>query len=254
MRAASTTGASGLGAVTEGEHKLLQASIAALDQSQSPEQFKANLKRVRSTYEWIVNRTDANQPPPFSLRQDPSQSTGGTASAGAGGRTFIRDASGRSCHNIVNFEGQQHTFPTTPPTRKSRLRLPCQKLLHDAPMTAAGAYKAVDVGLQEVLRGWHRCRARWAPWRTGHQGAANWVSRKLGCQKIPRSRKQRVVEPDLRGALATIQTLGTFRANPRHRTWARISPHAVGFALNAGLGAGQLRGVVAPLPAGEADN
>ena len=96
MRAASTTGASGLGAVTESEHKLLQASIAALDQSQSPEQFKANLKRVRATYEWIVNRTDANQPPPFSLRQDPSQSTGSTGGAGAaGGRTFIRDPSGR---------------------------------------------------------------------------------------------------------------------------------------------------------------
>ena len=94
MRAASTTGASGLGAVTESEHKLLQASIAALDQEQSPEQFMANLKRVRATYEWIVNRTDANQPPPFSLRQDPSQGTG-TPSASGGGRTFIRDPSGK---------------------------------------------------------------------------------------------------------------------------------------------------------------
>jgi hypothetical protein len=96
MRAASTTGASGLGAVTEGEHKLLQASIAALDQEQSPEQLRANLKRVRATYEWIVNRTDANQPPPFSLRQDSSQSTGSTGGAGVpGGRTFIRDPSGK---------------------------------------------------------------------------------------------------------------------------------------------------------------
>jgi len=96
MRAASTTGASGLGAVTEGEHKLLQASIAALDQSQSPEQLRANLKRVRATYEWIINRTDPNQPPPFSLRPDASQSTNGSGSAGtAGGRTFIRDPSGK---------------------------------------------------------------------------------------------------------------------------------------------------------------
>ena len=96
MRAASTSGASGLGAVTEGEHKLLQASIAALDQEQSPEQFQANLKRVRATYEWIVNRTDANQPPPFSVRQGVSQSAGGAGGAGAaGGRTFIRDQSGR---------------------------------------------------------------------------------------------------------------------------------------------------------------
>jgi hypothetical protein len=64
MRAASPSGASGLGAVTEGEHRLLQASIAALRQSQSRDQFKENLAHVRNTYDWILNRTDPSAPPP----------------------------------------------------------------------------------------------------------------------------------------------------------------------------------------------
>ena len=95
MRAASTTGASGLGAVTEGEHKLLQASIAALDQSQDNAQLLTNLRRVRATYEWIVNRTDPNQPPPFSMQGGASATSGGGTPPAAGGRTFIRDPSGR---------------------------------------------------------------------------------------------------------------------------------------------------------------
>jgi len=86
MRAASPTGASGLGAVTEGEHRLLQASIAALDQSQSPTQFRANLARVRATYEWIVNRTDKNQPAPFTMRPSaaPTTESGGPFGTGGG--------------------------------------------------------------------------------------------------------------------------------------------------------------------------
>ena len=60
MRQASTTGASGLGAVTEPEHRMLMNSIAALEQSQGQDQLLANLKRVRATYDWIVNRTDKN--------------------------------------------------------------------------------------------------------------------------------------------------------------------------------------------------
>jgi hypothetical protein len=64
MRAASPSGASGLGAVTEGEHRLLQASIAALDQSQGTPQFLRNLQHVEDTYNWVVNRTSPNEPPP----------------------------------------------------------------------------------------------------------------------------------------------------------------------------------------------
>jgi hypothetical protein len=99
MRQSSTTGASGLGAVTESEHKLLQASIAALDQSQSPEQFMANLRRVRATYDWIVNRTSPNQPPPFSLQPSAGPrptTTGGAGGGGASGVTrWGRDANGK---------------------------------------------------------------------------------------------------------------------------------------------------------------
>lgn len=54
MREASPTGGA-LGAVSDTEQKLLQNSYAALSQSQSPEQFKTNLGRVRATFERIVH-------------------------------------------------------------------------------------------------------------------------------------------------------------------------------------------------------
>lgn len=50
MRDASATGGA-LGNVTERELELLQATIAALDQSQSPQQLTENLTRVRTQYE-----------------------------------------------------------------------------------------------------------------------------------------------------------------------------------------------------------
>lgn len=49
MRAASPTGGA-LGAVTERELALLQATIASLEQSQSEEQFRENLSRVELAY------------------------------------------------------------------------------------------------------------------------------------------------------------------------------------------------------------
>lgn len=54
MREASPTGGA-LGAVSDNEQKLLQNSYAALSQSQSEEQFKTNLGRVRATFERIVH-------------------------------------------------------------------------------------------------------------------------------------------------------------------------------------------------------
>lgn len=54
MRAASPTGGA-LGAVTENELKLLENSMAALQQSQSEGQFKANLGRVRANFEKVVH-------------------------------------------------------------------------------------------------------------------------------------------------------------------------------------------------------
>lgn len=54
MRESSPTGGA-LGNVTEGEQKMLQNSFAALSQSQSEEQFKTNLGRVRAVFERIVH-------------------------------------------------------------------------------------------------------------------------------------------------------------------------------------------------------
>jgi len=83
MRQASTTGASGLGAVTEPEHRMLMNSIAALEQSQGQEQLLANIRRVRATYDWIINRTDKNQPPPFAMQSaTPGGGSGGTTKSG----------------------------------------------------------------------------------------------------------------------------------------------------------------------------
>lgn len=84
MRQASTTGASGLGAVTEPEHRMLMNSIAALEQSQGQDQLLANLKRVRATYDWVINRPDKNQPPPFVMQPSQPTTTGG---GGTGGTT-----------------------------------------------------------------------------------------------------------------------------------------------------------------------
>lgn len=54
MRESSPTGGA-LGAVTERELDLLKNSFASLSQTQSPEQFKTNLGRVRATFERIVH-------------------------------------------------------------------------------------------------------------------------------------------------------------------------------------------------------
>ena len=67
MRNASATGGA-LGQVSERENLLLQRTLGSLEQSQSPEQFKANLKRLRELYLDIIhgpgNRPgQAEQPP-----------------------------------------------------------------------------------------------------------------------------------------------------------------------------------------------
>lgn len=54
MRDASPTGGA-LGQVSEFENRLLQATLANLEQSQSPEQLEDNLKRVNNTYLDIVH-------------------------------------------------------------------------------------------------------------------------------------------------------------------------------------------------------
>lgn len=54
MRAASPTGGA-LGAVSNKENELLQAAIGNLEQSQSQEQFRRNLKRVKNVYLDIIH-------------------------------------------------------------------------------------------------------------------------------------------------------------------------------------------------------
>lgn len=55
MRAASPTGGA-LGAVSEFENRLLQSVFGNLEQSQSQEQLVANLRRLRTIYDRIVNQ------------------------------------------------------------------------------------------------------------------------------------------------------------------------------------------------------
>jgi hypothetical protein len=54
MKAASPTGGA-LGAVSDQENRLLQRSLASLEQSQSPEQFRKNLDTVKNLYLDIVH-------------------------------------------------------------------------------------------------------------------------------------------------------------------------------------------------------
>lgn len=54
MRAASPTGGA-LGAVSDGENRMLQATLGALEQSQSPAQFAQNLRRLQNLYTEIVH-------------------------------------------------------------------------------------------------------------------------------------------------------------------------------------------------------
>lgn len=68
MRQNSTTGASGLGQVTDSEHKILQAAMGSLKQRQSKPQFIQNLRVVQKIYQDVIdgvyspNRADAPAP------------------------------------------------------------------------------------------------------------------------------------------------------------------------------------------------
>ena len=54
MRASSPTGGA-LGAVSDSENKMLQSTLGALEQSQSPQQFARNLRRLQNLYTEIVH-------------------------------------------------------------------------------------------------------------------------------------------------------------------------------------------------------
>lgn len=65
MREASPTGGA-LGQVTEREHKLLQAVLGNLSQSQTEEQFMQNLSRLRDLYEKTIHGEGGGMPRPQS--------------------------------------------------------------------------------------------------------------------------------------------------------------------------------------------
>jgi hypothetical protein len=74
MKAASKTGGA-LGAVSDTEIKLLQSTLGSLEQSQSHEQFIANLDRLATQYKGIKDKADAA-----------TGAQGGSAAAPAGGQ------------------------------------------------------------------------------------------------------------------------------------------------------------------------
>lgn len=65
MRANSPTGASGLGAVTQGEHKLLQDAIGSLDQSQDAKSVLYNLDRIKRIRHEIIHGPGTAPPPKY---------------------------------------------------------------------------------------------------------------------------------------------------------------------------------------------
>jgi hypothetical protein len=79
MRQASPTGGA-LGAVTEGEQKLLQNSLGALEQSQSTEQFNRNLARVEQIFRQIVDGPQGT--PPMQPAAPKQQGAGGVPNIG----------------------------------------------------------------------------------------------------------------------------------------------------------------------------
>ena len=55
LRAGSGNGSTGLGAITEGEHRIMQALLGNLEQSLSQKEIVYNLKRLRKAYVGLIN-------------------------------------------------------------------------------------------------------------------------------------------------------------------------------------------------------
>lgn len=85
MRKASPTGGA-LGAVSDKEMAMLQASLGSLEQSQSPQQYRDNLARVNNQYLDIIHGPQGGPPRlPLSFQQP---APGGPPQGGAGGATM----------------------------------------------------------------------------------------------------------------------------------------------------------------------
>src|SRR5262245_4711093 len=159
----------------------------------------------------------------------------------------------------IEFEGQQHQFPDDFTDAEISQALSSQPRATDAPLTAEGAYKATDIGLQEGVAGLASLpRTALSLGSQGIQGAANWVSRKLGLPEDTRDlSKGGLVDalPTYESALATIQDpKGMFGGKPYtpQNTAEEYFRTAGQFLPNVAFGGGGLvRGVVAPALASE---
>lgn len=80
MRAASPTGGA-LGSITEKELALLQATIGNLEQSQTADQFKDNMRRVKNVYMDVIHG-DGRGPPREKLTYQQAPSGGGKTKTG----------------------------------------------------------------------------------------------------------------------------------------------------------------------------
>lgn len=99
MREASPTGGA-LGGVSEKEMALLEASYAALEQSQSDEQFKRNLNRFHNTYLDIVHGREAGSQYHRSLDYGLSEKKEQTKPSNSGGVGLV----------ITGDDGVQYRF------------------------------------------------------------------------------------------------------------------------------------------------
>ena len=68
MRDASTSGASGLGQVTQGEHKLLQDAWGRLNQFGRAEDLRENITLIKAIFSWVLDKGDFPQGLPAELR------------------------------------------------------------------------------------------------------------------------------------------------------------------------------------------
>lgn len=82
LKAASPTGATGMGALSDSEGKLLRDSLGSLDRWQSPEQLRRNLQGIRKTYTDML----------MSWGYTPEEVSGLFASSGSSGTTRVSDA------------------------------------------------------------------------------------------------------------------------------------------------------------------
>lgn len=78
LKAASPTGATGMGALSDSEGKLLRDSMGSLDTWQSPEQLRRNLLNIRKTYVDLLTSWGYSPEEVESLFAVPKAQTGGT--------------------------------------------------------------------------------------------------------------------------------------------------------------------------------